>query len=141
MDAFLLLRLPASQVSSQAATVIPVSPGSRFRPRRFRTVSVSGSGAPHFADTIMSPILRRVMSSAARASRAEACSAAAFASALLPYPNRLTCFTPADVGTLAAHPALPWRLFQLPSLRHSCGHRCPSGLPSSPAQLHITRTL
>ena len=49
VDAFLARRLPASQVSSHAATVMPVSPGSRFSPSRFRTVSVSGSGAPRFA--------------------------------------------------------------------------------------------
>ena len=36
---------------------MPVSPGSRFRASRFRTVSVSGSGAPHFAAWIMSPIM------------------------------------------------------------------------------------
>jgi hypothetical protein len=59
----------------------------------------------------------------------------------------LTSFTPPLVGTLAAHPALPWRLpahtglpsfpvTGLPSfaLRQSWEQSWPSGLPSAPVQ-------
>src|SRR2546428_502295 len=55
--------LPASQVSSQSATLMPGLAGSRPSPSLRRTSSRAGSGAPRFAATIMSPVLRLVMSS------------------------------------------------------------------------------